>query len=86
MPTPRMRWSHARCCSGATRVVMYQDGIRYLEKAPLHYWMVAVGYRLFRQGAFSPGCRWCLSVVGLVLMVYFLPGAGLGRRQRFIPG
>ena len=33
-------------------VVMYQDGIRYLEKAPLHYWMVAVSYKLFGQGAF----------------------------------
>src|SRR4026208_346878 len=34
-------------------VVMYQDGIRYLEKAPLHYWMVAVSYKLFGQGAFQ---------------------------------
>ena len=34
-------------------VVMYQNGIRYLEKAPIHYWMVAMSYKLFGQGAFQ---------------------------------
>ncbi len=53
-------------------VVMYQDGVRYLEKAPLHYWMVAASYVLFGQGAFQTRLPLVLSTVGLVLMVYFL--------------
>src|ERR1017187_4677710 len=28
-------------------VTMYTDGIRYLEKAPLMYWGVAVSYEIF---------------------------------------
>ena len=48
-------------------VVMYQDGIRYLEKAPLHYWMVAISYKLFSgQGAFQTRLPLVLSVAGLV--------------------
>ena len=39
-------------------VVTYEDGIRYLEKAPLHYWMVAASYKLFGQNVFTPACHW----------------------------
>src|SRR5258708_15538154 len=52
-------------------VVMYQDGIRYLEKAPIHYWMVALSFKLLGQGAFQTRLPLALSVVGLVMMVYF---------------
>ena len=62
-------------------VVMYQDGIRYLEKAPLHYWMVAVSYKLFGQGAFQTRLPLVLSVAGLVLMVYFFARRFLARRR-----
>src|SRR5437660_10686651 len=53
-------------------VVMYQDGIRYLEKAPLHYWMVAISYKLFGQGAFQTRLPLVMSVVGLVRKVDFV--------------
>src|ERR1700692_844501 len=29
-------------------VTLYTDGVRYLEKAPLMYWGIAVRYELFR--------------------------------------
>src|SRR6266851_1282517 len=67
-------------------VVMYQDGIRYLEKAPLHYWMVAVSYKLFGQGAFQTRLPLVLSVVGLVLMVYFLARRWFGETAAFYSG
>jgi 4-amino-4-deoxy-L-arabinose transferase-like glycosyltransferase len=67
-------------------VVMYQDGIRYLEKAPLHYWMVAVSYKLFGQGAFQTRLPLVMSVVGLVLMVYFFARRWFGETPAFYSG
>ena len=67
-------------------VVMYQDGIRYLEKAPLHYWMVAVSYKLFGQGAFQTRLPLVMSVVGLVLMVYFFARRWFGETAAFYSG
>ncbi len=67
-------------------VVMYQDGIRYLEKAPLHYWMVAVSYKLFGQGAFQTRLPLVLSVAGLVLMVYFFARRFFGETAAFYSG
>ena len=67
-------------------VVMYQDGIRYLEKAPLHYWMVAVSYKLFGQGAFQTRLPLVLGVVGLVLMVYFFARRFFGETAAFYSG
>ena len=67
-------------------VVMYQDGIRYLEKAPLHYWMVAVSYKLFGQGAFQTRLPLVLGVAGLVLMVYFFARRFFGETAAFYSG
>jgi len=67
-------------------VVMYQDGIRYLEKAPLHYWMVAVSYKLFGQGAFQTRLPLVLSVAALVLMVYFFARRFFGETAAFYSG
>ncbi len=63
--------------------VMYMDGVRYLEKAPLHYWMVATSYALLGQGAFSTRLPLALSVVGLVLMVYGFGRHFFGERAGF---
>jgi 4-amino-4-deoxy-L-arabinose transferase-like glycosyltransferase len=67
-------------------VVMYQDGVRYLEKAPLHYWMVATSYEVFGQGAFQTRLPLVLSTVGLVLMVYFFGRRYFGERAAFYSG
>ena len=50
--------------------VMHINGIRWLEKAPLHYWLVAASYSLLGESAFSTRLPLALGVVGLVLMVY----------------
>ena len=51
------------------------DGIRYLEKAPLMYWCVAVSYWLFGVHDWSTRLPIALGVLALLLVVY-----RLGRR------
>lgn len=48
--------------------VLHINGVRYLEKAPLHYWLVALSYRAFGENAFATRLPLALGVVALVLM------------------
>jgi 4-amino-4-deoxy-L-arabinose transferase-like glycosyltransferase len=50
-------------------VILYMNGIRYLMKAPLHYWAVAMSYAAFGQNEFSTRLPVALAMVGLVLLV-----------------
>ena len=38
-------------------VVMYMDGVRYLIRPPMHFWMVAASYKLLGKVNLRPGCR-----------------------------
>jgi 4-amino-4-deoxy-L-arabinose transferase-like glycosyltransferase len=67
-------------------VVMYENGIRYLEKAPIHFWMVAVSYKLFGQGAFQTRLPLALAVIALGLMIYFFGRHFFGEREGFYSG
>ncbi len=67
-------------------VVMYQDGVRYLEKAPLQFWMVAVSYELFGQGAFQTRLPLALAIMGMVLMAYFFGREFFGPRPGLYGG
>ncbi len=67
-------------------VVMYEDGIRYLEKAPVHYWLAALSYKFFGQGTFQTRLPLALGVVGLVLMVYVFTRKHFGNRAAFYAG
>ena len=67
-------------------VVMYQDGVRYLEKAPLQFWMVAVSFKFFGQGAFQTRMPLALAVIGLVLMAYFFSRYFFGDRAGLYAG
>src|SRR3954465_5243201 len=49
-------------------VVMRLDGVPYLQKAPLHYWMVAALDRVFGEGALATRVPDALGMIGLVLM------------------
>src|SRR5438034_1976284 len=51
------------------------DGFRYLEKAPLMYWTVAVSFKLFGVHDWSARLPIALGVLALLLVVY-----RLGRR------
>ncbi len=42
-------------------VVPYMDGIRYLIRPPMHFWMVAASYKLLGQSEFATPLRTALS-------------------------
>jgi len=66
--------------------VLHVNGIRWLEKAPLHYWIVAVSYALFGENAFTTRLPLALAVAGLVLMVYVFGRRFFGDRAGFYAG
>ncbi|MFC6644023.1 ArnT family glycosyltransferase [Granulicella cerasi] len=51
-------------------VTLHVDGIRYLEKAPLPYWIVAVSMKLFGENAFAAHLPLALTVLGLALLAW----------------
>lgn len=55
-------------------VTLYVNGVRYLEKAPLMYWSVAVSYKLFGISEWSTRFPLMLGVLAMILATY-----GLGR-------
>jgi 4-amino-4-deoxy-L-arabinose transferase-like glycosyltransferase len=61
-------------------VVMYMDGIRYLIRAPLHFWMVSASYALLGESAFATRLPVALAMMGLVLLVYEFGRRFLGER------
>jgi 4-amino-4-deoxy-L-arabinose transferase-like glycosyltransferase len=62
--------------SGDWVTLHINGGVRYLEKAPLMYWLVAASYKLFGVHEWSTRLPLALTMLALVLMVY-----RLGRRM-----
>jgi 4-amino-4-deoxy-L-arabinose transferase-like glycosyltransferase len=61
-------------------VTLKVNGVRYLEKAPLPYWLAAAGYRLFGENAFATRLPVALAVfLGMVLAVQWA-GRAYGAR------
>lgn len=67
-------------------VILHIDGIRYLEKPPMQFWMVAASYAVFGATAFATRFPLALAVVALVLMVYFFARRWFGERAGFYSG
>ncbi|MDP9268424.1 MAG: glycosyltransferase family 39 protein [Acidobacteriota bacterium] len=67
-------------------VVLKLDGVRYLQKAPLHYWAVAALYRVLGENEFATRLPDALAMVGLVLMVYLFGLRFFGERPGFYGG
>ena len=63
-------------------VTLHVNGVRYLEKAPLPYWLVAFSYELFGVSEFSTRLPMVLSVMLLGLLAFVWGrsafGAGTG--------
>jgi 4-amino-4-deoxy-L-arabinose transferase-like glycosyltransferase len=51
-------------------VTLHENGIRYLEKAPLPYWGMAAAFRLFGFTEFSARLPLALSVLLLLFLIY----------------
>ena len=67
-------------------VILYMNGIRYLVKAPLHYWTVALSYRLFGVNAFSTRLPVALSMIALVLLIHSFARRYFGERAALYSG
>lgn len=61
-------------------VTLKVNGIRYLEKAPLMYWMAAVSYLIFGQNEFATRLPIFLGVVGCGLLATFWAQRAFGFR------
>jgi 4-amino-4-deoxy-L-arabinose transferase-like glycosyltransferase len=61
-------------------VTLYNDGIRYLEKAPLMYWAVAASYEIFGVKDWSTRLPLMLAVLALLLATYRLGTEAYGER------
>ena len=48
--------------------VLYMDGIRYLIRPPMHFWLVGASYALLGESEFATRLPVALAMVGLVLL------------------
>jgi len=67
-------------------VILYMNGIRYLMKAPLHYWAVAASYAVLGQNEFSTRLPVALAMIGVVLLVNAFGRRFFGARAGFYSG
>src|ERR1700722_14626982 len=61
-------------------VVPYMDGIRYMIRPPLHYWLVAAGYKLFGENEFATRLPVALAMIGMVLLTFEFGRRFFGQR------
>ena len=67
-------------------VTLRVNNVRYLEKAPLPYWIVAVCFRLFGFNAFAAHFPQALAVLGLTLLGFRWAREAYGDRAAFYTG
>src|ERR1700736_6806075 len=61
-------------------VVPYMDGLRYLIRPPMHFWMVAASYKLLGESEFATRLPVGLAMVGLVLLTFEFGRRFFGQR------
>ena len=64
-------------------VTLHVDGIRYLEKPPLPYWLVAVDYHLFGYNVFSTHLPMSLGVLACAILAWIWSRRAYGDRAAF---
>jgi 4-amino-4-deoxy-L-arabinose transferase-like glycosyltransferase len=67
-------------------VTLHINGVRYLEKAPLPYWLVAFSYRVFGVNEFSTRLPMVLSVMLLGVLAFCWGRRALGERTGIYAG
>jgi 4-amino-4-deoxy-L-arabinose transferase-like glycosyltransferase len=67
-------------------VTLHENGIRYLEKAPLPYWGMAVAFKLFGVAAWTARLSLHLSVLILAWFLYFFGRRCLSAQTGFWAG
>jgi 4-amino-4-deoxy-L-arabinose transferase-like glycosyltransferase len=66
--------------------VLHINGIRWLEKPPLLFWIVAASYRLLGENAFSTRLPTAIVMILLVLLLYEFGRRWFGERAGFYAG
>src|ERR1700732_3300314 len=61
-------------------VVMYMDGVRYLIRPPMHFWLVATSYELLGESEFATRLPIGLAMVGIVLLTFEFGRRFFGKR------
>src|SRR5271163_4621406 len=64
-------------------VTLKVDGIRYLEKPPLPYWLAAADYRIFGFNVFATHLPLTLGVLGLAVLAWSWGRRAYGERAAF---
>ncbi|MGH9747543.1 MAG: ArnT family glycosyltransferase [Candidatus Acidiferrales bacterium] len=64
-------------------VTMYVDGIRYLQKSPLMYWMVSASYKLFGISEWQTRLPVALCVLALAGIMYLFGRRFFGKEAGF---
>ena len=64
-------------------VVMYMDGVRYLIRPPMHFWLVAASYQLLGESEFATRLPVGLAMVGIVLLSFEFGRRFFGQRAGF---
>jgi 4-amino-4-deoxy-L-arabinose transferase-like glycosyltransferase len=67
-------------------VTLHVNGIRYLEKAPLPYWLVAISFRIFGFNTFAAHLPQAIGVLLLALLGYLWAEKAFDRRTGFYTG
>jgi 4-amino-4-deoxy-L-arabinose transferase-like glycosyltransferase len=64
-------------------VTLYVNGVRYLEKPPLPYWLAAGFFKIFGQNVFAAHLSNALSLLGCAWLAWLWAGRAWGRRAAF---
>ncbi len=79
--------THAQAAQAMLRtgdwVTLHVDGIRYLEKAPLPYWIAACSLRIFGNNSFAVHLPLALTVLGLAVLGWHWGGRAFGALAGF---
>jgi 4-amino-4-deoxy-L-arabinose transferase-like glycosyltransferase len=67
-------------------VTMHVNGVRYLDKAPLPYWITAAGYSIFGVSEFSARLPLSLFALASLLAVFWLGREIAGEQAGFFSG
>jgi 4-amino-4-deoxy-L-arabinose transferase-like glycosyltransferase len=67
-------------------VTLYANRIRYLEKAPLMYWSIALSYKIFGVNEFASRLPIALATLALMLAVFFFGKHFFSERAGFYSG
>ena len=62
---------------------LYVNGVRYLEKPPLPYWLTAADYKIFGQNVFATHLPNALAILGCAWICWLWAGRAWGRRAGY---